>query len=509
MPVTKRNSNTTLKKTRSATPSSPKRKAKKSTSSKTSKKNFHGLVLTSAQLLQYPDLVAVDGFLYDLKGFAKVHPGGGQIRAAGAYDATALYHSMHPFSDPSKSKLFQKYKVGIHIPSSNDPKYIFNSAFAQDLKRSVRNAMGKDSWYAPLGFMLRTLYIMAAVIFFEYMWITTGNLWCGIALGYYHAQIGLCIQHDGSHGAISNNSIVNSFFAWFIELIGSSRWIWMEQHILWHHPHTNHQLLDPDASSAEPLVVFKDYSKEINFKSNENGTAAAKKTPTPLVAAQEWITHFVLALYGPSVVYNPVLIYTLRHNDYVPEALANGDFMSVQRPITIAWRLFYYFRVVFLPIYIAGANVFVALFLVSFVVGICLTWVFVLSHNFEGADRDPLKLTGDNSGYHGAGSKTTDNNNDANDICWYKMQCETSSSYGGNFAMFTTGGLNFQIEHHIFPRMSSWHYPRISHVVKECCQRHGVTYNYFPYIWDNTVSTLRYMRKVGLLAVIQHAREEF
>ena len=62
MPVTKRNSNTTLKKTRSATPSSPKRKAKKSTSSKTSKKNFHGLVLTSAQLLQYPDLVAVDGY---------------------------------------------------------------------------------------------------------------------------------------------------------------------------------------------------------------------------------------------------------------------------------------------------------------------------------------------------------------------------------------------------------------------------------------------------------------
>ena len=35
--------------------------------------------------------------------------------AAGAYDATALYHSMHPFTDPSKSKLFEKYKVGVHI----------------------------------------------------------------------------------------------------------------------------------------------------------------------------------------------------------------------------------------------------------------------------------------------------------------------------------------------------------------------------------------------------------
>ena len=91
----------------------------------------------------------------------------------------------------------------------------------------------------------------------------------------------------------------------------------------------------------------------------------------------------------------------------------------------------------------------------------------------------------------------------------HKMQVETSSSYGGNVAMFATGGLNFQIEHHVFPRLSSWHYPRVSGAVKKCCERHGVKYNYFPYIWDNTLSTLRYMRKVGVLAVMQHAREEF
>jgi fatty acid desaturase (delta-4 desaturase) len=504
MPITKR---------RNATPTSPKRSNRKKSTTIMNKKNngkeFHGLVLTSAQLLEYPDLVAVDGNLYDLKGFAKVHPGGGQIRAAGAYDATALYHSMHPFSDPSKSKLFQKYKVGVHIPSEDDPKYNFNSAFAQDLKKTIRDAMGKDSWYAPFGFMLRTFYIIAAVLFFEYMWITTGNIWYGAALGFYHAQIGLCIQHDGSHGAISKNSIVNSSFAWLVDWIGASRWIWMEQHVLWHHPHTNHQLLDPDAQSAEPAIVFKDYTKEIPSSSNNNGKEK-KETVTPLVAAQEWITHFILAMYGPSVVYNFKYLYTMRHNDYVPETVASGDFMATQRPITMAWRLFYLFRTVFLPYYIAGANIFASLFIVNFVVGICLTWVFVLSHNFEGSDRDPLKLAeGENNTSAGYGSKTNDNNNDANDICWYKMQVETSSSYGGNVAMFATGGLNFQIEHHVFPRLSSWHYPRVSGAVKKCCERHGVKYNYFPYIWDNTLSTLRYMRKVGVLAVMQHAREEF
>ena len=55
-----------------------------------------------------------------------------------------------------------------------------------------------------------------------------------------------------------------------------------------------------------------------------------------------------------------------------------------------------------------------------------------------------------------------------------------TDKYGGNVAMFATGGLNFQIEHHVFPRLSSWHYPRVSGAVKKCCERHGVKYNYFP-----------------------------
>ena len=46
-------------------------------------------------------------------------------------------------------------------------------------------------------------------------------------------------------------------------------------------------------------------------------------------------------------------LYTMRHNDYVPETVASGDFMAKQRPITMAWRLFYLFRTVFLPYYIA------------------------------------------------------------------------------------------------------------------------------------------------------------
>jgi len=59
---------------------------------------------------------------------------------------------------------------------------------------------------------------------------------------------------------------------------------------------------------------------------------------------------------------------------------------------------------------------------------------FALSHNFEDSNRYPTA---------------------AGQQCWYRMQVETSSTYGGKIAGYLTGGLNFQIEHHLFPRMSS------------------------------------------------------
>ena len=93
-------------------------------------------------------------------------------------------------------------------------------------------------------------------------------------------------------------------------------------------------------------------------------------------------------------------------------------------------------------------------------------------------------------------------------IDWYQAQAETSCTYGGMGGMIFTGGLNMQIEHHLFPRMSSWHYPRIQKTVQEVCERHGVRYAYYPTLWDNVISTLKYMNKVGIAQTLAHAQAE-
>merc|ERR1719502_243804 len=218
--------------------------------------------------------------------------------------------------------------------------------------------MGTVSWYAPFGFWLRTFMICAATLLLEYRWVTTGTILSGILVGCLHAQIGLSIQHDGSHGAISKNPNVNAFFAYGADWIGNSRWIWLQQHILWHHPHTNHQDYDPDASSAEPFIVFNDYS--------QNGTM--KQKVKPVTSYQDYIVYAILGMYGPSVIYNPY-VFTLKHSDNIPESVSTGEFFTEQKPLAIALRAFYFFRIVLAPWYLTNAPFLMTFFLVNFVTG--------------------------------------------------------------------------------------------------------------------------------------------
>jgi fatty acid desaturase len=187
--------------------------------------------------------------------------------------------------------------------------------------------------------------------------------------------------------------------------------------------------------------------------------------------------YLILSMYGPSIVWNLKYLEELRHSENMASAMfIRGEYFSKQKTLAHAFRAFYILRIVILPWLVAGTPFFMSLMLVPVVCGSILTFLFVLSHNFEGVDREPCK----------------DGETD-----WYKAQAETSGSYGGFFGMFFTGGLNFQIEHHLFPRMSSWYYPQIAPIVKKCCEDHGVTYAYYPYIWENMVSCVKYMQEVG------------
>ena len=434
--------------------------------------------LTLEDLATRPDLIAVDGSVVDVVALSKVHPGGEHICAWGGTDATGAFYSIHPHTAERNLRVMRERFVA--KSSQGEPltlvdgskaayPFVFDSPFAQDLKQAVKadlKARDVSSIYAGAVFWVRTALIMILTLASEVAFIFTGDFWAMLAAGTCHALIGLNIQHDASHGGMSKNPSVNAFFAYGADWVGSSRWIWFQQHIIGHHPHTNIEGKDEDAHSAEPILQFH--------------WAPTTGVRRHCIRWQHLYMHIVLALYGPSVVYNLGMIATMQHGNEIPDG---NPWMKAKRPFAWVMRLFFYVRIVALPMIIGGASWYTAMLGVPLVNGAILTFLFVVSHNFEGADREPLDCT--------QADGTVD---------WYKLQAETSCSYGGRWAGFFSGGLNMQIEHHLFPRMSSWQYPLIAPAVRKVCEKHNVKYNYYPSLLSNAASTVRFMAAVGRLS---------
>lgn len=145
-------------------------------------------------------------------------------------------------------------------------------------------------------------------------------------------------------------------------------------------------------------------------------------------------------------------------------SLLGFSVMSKVTPNTYDYimRIFLYYRI-FSPMCVWNS------FILIYTAGAILSMLFIVSHNNDKCARNSYQTSND----------------------WYKNQIITSSTYGGKFAGFLTGGLNYQIEHHIFPKMNSCYYPRIQSSVKYICQKHNIPYHYYPTYLSNFIGFLK------------------
>lgn len=118
--------------------------------------------------------------------------------------------------------------------------------------------------------------------------------------------------------------------------------------------------------------------------------------------------------------------------------------------------------------------------LVSMTMGIVFSIVFQLAHTVDNVEH-PL---------HGA----TDHNE------WVVHQIRTTSDFAASsrLATFALGGLNFQREHHLFPRVSHVHYPEIAKVVREVCRENHVEYCESPSFWSAMRSHYRFVKSLSV-----------
>lgn len=288
------------------------------------------------------------------------------------------------------------------------------------------------------------------------------SLFLCVLLGCTFAGIGFNVMHDGAHGSYSKNAFINEVMGYSLNLLGGNLFIWKNRHNLNHHSFTNVDGIDDDIN-IDPWIRTHFNQKRRWFHRYQHIYSPLLYSITYLA----WIWGSDFKMYFSGKIAN-----TIRHKMNLKEHFI----FWASKLIYIA--LFFVIpslRWGFLP-------AFVGYLTMSAVCGLILGIVFQLAHIVEKA-KFPLP--------------STETNQLENE--WLLHQIATTA----NFAMdnrvlsWLFGGLNFQVVHHIYPKISHIHYPAINKLIRETCTKFNVQYNEYPTFWEAFRSHLAYLKYVG------------
>jgi fatty acid desaturase (delta-4 desaturase) len=397
--------------------------------------------------------IILEGYVYDLKEFSKVHPGGNIIlNIFGGNDVSVHYYMFHNHQFVYKKALepYKIRKIDNYVNKINSI-YDINSKQYRSLKNIIKKKLKNP--YATLEWYIKAVTIMLIEFYIEYDNIFYGfNIAKSVFHGIIMAMIGLCIQHDANHSAVSKTPWVN--FAWGLtqDWIGGSSLLWKHHHNLLHHAYTNLESVDPDTTGS--LIRFHKMTKWESYHK--------------LQAIYTWLLLPLLPLsWHFKEIYD--MIY-MHHSGYKISSMARNEAY-----LGIILRVIFITRFYIIPLYYHNnINTILCMFISLAVGGFYLGINFIISHNFEDV------------------SYTFDKKKD-----WAFEQVETSSTVGGRVLGFFHGGLNYQIEHHLFPRISHVHYHKIHKIVKKWCEENNIRYTYYNNIIDNVISCYKQIKKMG------------
>lgn len=279
------------------------------------------------------------------------------------------------------------------------------------------------------------------------------------------AGIGMSVMHDANHGAYSDNPKVNSLLGYTLNLVGACAFTWKIQHNIMHHTYTNVSEYDEDIRTHG---VFR-FTQKDAWK--------------PFHRFQ---TLYALPLYSLmtlSWMVDKDLQQLLRYQREGMVAHVNGN-IKKEVAIVLLTKTFYAIYILLLPLWISPLTWWqwlIGLAIMHFVAGIILSVVFQLAHVVEETTFP----------------QPTDDNVIENQ--WAIHQLETTADFARNNRLLNwyVGGLNFQVEHHLFPNICHIHYPAISRIVEQTAAEYGITYNSHGSFSDALRSHFAHLHSLG------------
>lgn len=300
------------------------------------------------------------------------------------------------------------------------------------------------------------------VFFTPIVWIALPEC---VIFGLLTAAIGFNIMHDGAHGSFSKFKFLNKAAGSSLNFLGGSAIMWNMKHNIIHHTYTNIDGIDDDIE-ARPWMRFASTQKKLKIHK-----------------FQQYYFWFLYALL------HLLWIFFSDYQKYFTRKIGTVQLrkMTLKEHFSFwAAKIIYAFMFVALPIMLLGFTTWlIGFLLITMVTGLAISMVFQLAHTVEHVEFPmPNETTGKIESE------------------WAIHQIHTTANFAtkSKTISWLLGGLNFQIEHHLFPRISHIHYPAISKIIKKTCGEYNITYVEFPKMTQAIASHIHYLKRLGQIA---------
>ena len=348
--------------------------------------------------------------------------------------------------------------------------------FYAEVKQEVNKYFEQNniSRNANGAMIFKTVFFLSSLVGLYLLIVFGGfNIWISltlaILLGMVQAFIGFNVCHDAIHGSYSANSTVNKLLSMTFNLIGANPYVWKIAHNQVHHTFTNIPGHDEDLDVAPGLIRVSPQDKH-----------------HPIMKYQHVYAFFLYCFASLSWVFRKDFVKFFQKKI--------GPVDNVNHPKIEYFNLFFY-KVLYYALFIVVPLLVMDItwwqFLLGFVImhlaeGLVLGLVFQLAHVVEGTEFPEPDMDG------------------RLEESWAIHQMLTTANFSTKspLATFLCGGLNFQVEHHLFANICHIHYPEISKIVERTAKKYNVPYHANKTFFKALASHYKTLKKFGKNKVV-------